>query len=316
MQYRICMSVGQMDEAFEKMRKELEKIAAVDVADLSERDLAGYDIFIGKKLSPKMLATADKLKAIFAYKTGVDEFPLSELHARNICLMNSHADSEYIAEYAFGLSVSLTNRIAEFDKKMRRGVWHDTENPYWKSFFAMKVGLMGYGHIGRAVHRILERNNMDVYTIDRGHSYENITPLPSFAALCQTCDLLIFSLPKTPETDAVINRESLALLRGKYIVNVGRSNCIDEEALYNALKNGELAGAANDTWRQKPKNPFEKGIPSEYDFGALDNMILSPHQAMRVRDGHSRYVEDTTDKVIRYIQNGEKRDVVDLAKGY
>ncbi len=57
-------------------------------------------------------------------------------------------------------------------------------------------------------------------------------------------------------------------------------------------------------------------MPSKYDFAALDNIILSPHQAMRVSDGHQRYVEDTTEKVLRYMEKGEVRDVVNLKKGY
>ena len=129
-------------------------------------------------------------------------------------------------------------------------------------------------------------------------------------------DLVILSLPKTPETDRVINEEALKMLRGKYIVNVGRSNCIDQAALYDALHKQEVAGAAIDTWDEKPKDKNSKLNPSKQPFVKLDNVVLSPHQATRIRVGHQRYVSDITQKVIDYIQGGKITDQVDLQKGY
>ncbi len=316
MQYRICLSVGKADSAFKKMQEELSRYATVVTVGLEETDLSGFDIFIGKKLTEKMLDSADRLKAVFAYKTGVDEFPLKKLAEKGVLLVNSHADADYIAEYAFGLSISLVNRITEFDKKLRLGIWYDEDEPYWRSFFDMKIGLVGYGHIGQHLHKLLLRNNMEVYTLDRGHNYENIKTVGTLEELCEKCDLLVVSLPKTTETDKIINKDILKLLKDKYIVNVGRSNCIDQEALYNALRLKEIGGVANDTWDIKPKNIQEKMNPSQYDFCSLENIVISPHQAMRVNDGHSRYVEDTTDKVIRYMETGEISDKIDLKRGY
>ena len=104
--------------------------------------------------------------------------------------------------------------------------------------------------------------------------------------------------------------------KDKYIVNVGRSNCIDQKALYEVLSEGYMAGAAIDTWDSKPKNMNERLIPYEYPFETLDNIVLSPHQAMQVEDGHMRYVFDIILKVIAYITDGSLTDVVDLKKGY
>jgi phosphoglycerate dehydrogenase-like enzyme len=106
------------------------------------------------------------------------------------------------------------------------------------------------------------------------------------------------------------------MLRGKYIVNVGRSNCIDQAALYEALLKQEVAGAAIDTWDEKPKDKKTTLFPSKHPFETLDNVVLSPHQATRVRVGHRRYVSDITQKVIAYLQEGKITDQVDLQKGY
>ncbi len=313
---KICLSISALDREFSEMIEVLTPYADVDTVGLSGFSLQGYDIFIGKKLSAETLETADRLKVAYAYKTGVDDFPLSKMKEKNITVVNSHIDADYIAEYACGLSMSLVNRITEFDKKLRRGIWYDAKNPYWRSIFSIKVGLLGYGHIGRNIHRVLARNHIETYTIDRGKKYENIHLVSSLEELCKASDLLIISLPKTPQTDRLLDEKIFQLLENKYIVNVGRSNCIDQKALYDALKSEKLCGAAIDTWDEKPKNIHEALLPSKYPLAELENIILSPHQAMRVNDGHARYVEDTAKKVIDYLEGRPLRDVVNLQQGY
>lgn len=316
MKCRICLSISAMDRSFEKMVSELGKYAQVDVVGLEGYSLEGYDIFIGKKLSREILGTADKLKVIFAYKTGVDDFPLAQLKEKGIVVVNSHIDADYIAEYAFGLSVSLLNRITEADRKLRKGIWSDKENPYWRSIFGIKVGLLGYGHIGKQIHGILERNHIEAYTIDRKKEYQHIYLVSDLKELCEKTDLMIVSLPKTEETDAIFNEETFKFMKGKYLVNVGRGNCIDQEALYKALREKWLGGAAIDTWDHKPTSADDLLAPSKYPLEDLDNIILSPHQAMKVSDGHDRYVMDILEKVCDYMNHGKLTDVVDLEKGY
>ncbi|MBR2937670.1 MAG: hypothetical protein IKB80_04150 [Oscillospiraceae bacterium] len=313
---KICLSIAKEDAEFQQMIQTLSQYAQVDVVGLSGYDLSGYDIFIGKRMSARALKTADRLKIAFAYKTGVDDFPLEEIAEKGVLLANSHADAHIIAEYAFGLSISLVNRITECDKKLRKGIWYDNTNPYWESFFDMKVGLLGYGHIGRHINMLLRRNHIETYTLKRDKEYTDIMAVDTLEELFRQTDLLILSLPKTPQTNHLINAQTLQKLRGKYIVNVGRSNCIDQAALYQALSEGWLAGAAIDTWDEKPKDKNSKLNPSKQPFVELDNVVLSPHQATRIRVGHQRYVSDITQKVIAYIENGQITDQVDLTKGY
>lgn len=313
---KICLSISKMDEEFKKMIDTLSGYAQVDVVGLSDYDLTGYDIFIGKRMTAKALQKADRLKIIFAYKTGVDDFPLKELQKRGIVLVNSHVDANIIAEYTLGLSISLVNRITECDKKLRRGIWYDNQNPYWESFFDMKVGLLGYGCIGRHINTLLRRNNITTYTIDRGKEYNDVLLVDSVQELFEKVDIVILSLPKTAQTNNIINSETIKHLKGKYIVNVGRSNSIDQKTLYEALKNRWISGAAIDTWDEKPKSQNSKLNPSKQPFVELDNIVLSPHQATRNKHGHQRYVNDITKKVISYIQSGEITDQIDLKKGY
>lgn len=313
---KICLSIAKRDKEFEGMIETLGEFAEVSVVGLSDFDLKGFDIFIGKKLTTEILQTADKLKIAFAYKTGVDDFPLKEMQEKGIILVNSHVDADIIAEYAFGLSISLVNRITESDKKLRHGIWYDNTNPYWESIFDMKVGLLGFGHIGKNINALLKRNGIKTYTLNRGKTLKDIEVVNSLDELFEMCDLIILSLPKTPETDNIIDAKALKKLKDKYIVNVGRSNSIDQKALYEALESGYIAGAAIDTWDKKPADKNSTLNPSKQPFIELDNIVLSPHQATRIDVGHQRYVSDITEKVIRYINDGEIIDAVDYKKGY
>lgn len=311
----ILLSVDKMDEPFSKMYERLTNDGyAVTVADCDTYNLKSVDVFIGKKMTAAQLAQADRLKVVFTYKTGVDDFPLDKLAERGICVVNSHVNSDLIAEYAFTLALTLVNRIVDFDRNMRAGNWR-LDNPYWDSIFDMKVGLVGYGGIGQALDELLTRAGVETYTLNRGKSY----PIPTcdtLEELCQTCDLLVLSLPKTAATDNMFDERILGLLKGKYIVNVGRSNAIEQKALYEALKNGILKGAAIDTWRQKARSVDERLLPFDYPFEQLDNIVLSSHKAMQQSNGHARYVADTLESVLLYLKDGTLRNAVDLTKGY
>lgn len=315
MKKKILLSIAALDSDFAKMYTALSRVADVTVADLTYYTLSGADIFIGKSMPEDKLDGADKLKAVFAYKTGVDGFPLGKLRDMGVTLCNSHINSKYIADYAFSLALAVTTRTCEFDRKMRGGDW-DILNPYWRNLFDMKIGIVGYGSIGREIHARLLRNGIPAYTIDRGKQYKDIALVPSLEALCKAVDLIMIALPQTHDTDNMFNAQIFKLLKGKYIVNVGRSNCIDENALYNSLKNNELAGAAIDTWRQKPTpaDPILK--PFDCPFDALNNIVLSSHKAMQVYDGHGKYVADTTENVLAYLHGDTPRNIVDYKKGY
>lgn len=312
----VLLSVDEFDIHFQKMVNDLQEYASVDVVDLENYSLSGYDIFIGKKLQEEKLKEADQLKVIFAYKTGVDDFPLDMLEQKNIILINSHVDSGIIAEYAFGMAVSLVNRITEFDHDLRQGVWYHPENEFWRSIFNMKIGLFGYGHIGKNIHKILLRNNIETYTINRGHEYQNINLVKDIDELIEKTDLIICSVPKLPSTDNVFNKEIFEKMSNKFLVNVGRANVINQTDLYDALLNKKIAGAAIDTWDKKPQDKYSLLLPSKVALHTLDNIIILPHAAMRVEEGHKRYVEDTTKKVINYISKNELTDVISYKKGY
>ena len=321
----ILLMVDKIDEHFLNMKNDLSFYCNVNLEDKSVDSLEGYDILIGKRLNEELLSTNNKLKAVFAYKTGVDDFPLEKLNELGISLYNSHIDANIIAKYAFALATTLSCRISEFDNKMRRGVWYDYDRPYWKTIEDMRIGLLGFGNIGKNINALLVRNNIQTYTIKRHDDlsiYKDVSitfndkEILSLDDLIQASDMIIISLPKTKDTNNMFNERTFSLMKGKYLVNVGRGNCIDEKALYSALKNNILYGAAIDTWKNKSRVNGAYPCSEETPLWELDNIIMSPHQAMKIDIGHERYILDATENILSFLLNGYERDKVNLKKGY
>lgn len=313
----LCLSIDSLDKDFEELIHVLSPFVSITVEKTGCDNLKGYQIYVGKKLSEKALESADALKVCFAYKTGVDDFPLHALKERKIPLINSHVNSRFIAQYAFSLLLSLVNHVTIADRNLRKGQWHTKKEDEWEDVYSKKVGLLGYGKIGNELHTILEKNGIKTVTIDRKHEYQNIELAKDLKDLIEKSDVIISSLPKTKDTDHLFNEETLSWMKRKYLINVGRSNCIDEEALYQAMKNHVLKGVAIDTWEKKPDSKEETLFPSRYPFQDLEeNIILSPHQATRLKEGHLFYVRDIEMKLMTYLRTGTLSDVIDYDRGY
>jgi phosphoglycerate dehydrogenase-like enzyme len=195
-----------------------------------------------------------------------------------------------INDFFFKQSITIAIMFKELEKEVKRASWFPEGSGY--------------------------RANIVTYTIDRGHEYNNISLVKDLKELINHTDIIICSVPKTIETNNLFDDEVFKLMQNKFIVNVGRSNVIDQKALYNALEEGYIGGAAIDTWEEKPKNKGTKLMPSNYSFHNLNNIILSPHAAMRVANGHERYVVDVTNNVIDLITKGEVRNIISYKKGY
>ena len=96
----VVVSIDKMDSSFAKLVDTLSAVANVTVVGLDGFDLTDTDVFVGKKLGAAELNRANRLKVVFTYKTGIDEFALDKLKEMNVTLCNSHVNSDYIAQYA------------------------------------------------------------------------------------------------------------------------------------------------------------------------------------------------------------------------
>ena len=229
------------------------------------------------------------------------------LERPGLAAYNLHHNAGAVAEGALALLLAAAKRVVPMDRALRE---HDWRPRYTRDPSVPLAGraavILGYGAIGRRVGAMLAGLGMDVIGVQRGDDW----PL-------EQADVLICALPSTDETRGRLDAAALARLPTHCtLVNVGRADLIDEDALYEALADGRLHGAGLDVWYRYPSAPDERAPPSKRPFHGLDNVVLSPH-----RTGHGPHVEEARVRalaeVLGALRDGrEPGGLVDPERGY
>ena len=258
------------------------------------------DVLIGWRPTRTILKKAVKLKMFINPGAGVthliDLFREAN-QERELKLINGHGNSYFVAQHAVALLLTFMNKTILHHQWMKQGKWRtgDKEATSIPLRFR-KVGLLGYGAINNKIHKMLQGFNIEFSILRKHWDKQNeqlITPINKFSQnqvneFCDEIDILIVAIPLTSKTEALIGKEQLNRL-GKegIIINVGRGKIINEKALYNALRDKTIAGAAIDVWYNYTPEEEKDGkkYPYNYPFHDLDNIILSPHR------GYSPFID-------------------------
>src|ERR1044071_5094299 len=183
-----------------------------------------------------------------------------------------------VAEMALALMLTLVRRIPDYAAEMRNGVTRTNEYvSEGETLVGRRVGIVGFGRIGRAFAKLLKPLGVDVLVSD---PYSNADSVAAYDAklveldeVVSSCSVVVLCAALTPETRRMFDKRRLALLRdGSYLINVARGGLIDLEALLTELRNGVIC-AANDV-----TDPLEP-LPSDHELRKLSNVILTPHIA-------------------------------------
>lgn len=225
------------------------------------------------EVTAESVAGASRLRVISRYGVGVDNIDIAAMTARGIVVtVTPGANSVAVAELTMGLILALARHIPCADREVRQGKWGRKTGV---ELSGATLGLIGLGRIGRDVAR-------RAYAFGMAICYYDPFPPPAEAVAgftaraCSLEDLLTGSdfislhLPLSEETRNLINAAALARMKpSAYLINTARGGLVDEQALYEALSSGRLAGAAFDAFAQEP--------PGDSPLLRLDNFIASPH---------------------------------------
>ena len=143
-------------------------------------------------------------------------------------------------------------------------------------------------------------------------SYDAMYKIDSLDDVLPGTDLLVMSLPSTPETNNILNRDRIfAMPKGSYVVNVGRGNAIDEDALFDALESGHLAGAALDVFKTEP-------LPSDSRLWKTKNLLITPHIAGNLTLDYTleKNVDMFLEDLNNFLNGMPLKYEVDRKKGY
>jgi len=257
-----------------------------DVAHLAPL-LANAEIVVGHIWRPSF-PPAPCLRLLQSVAAGLDLLD-TEAVPKGVTICNVFGHEPAIAEYVIMTMLVLTHRLFEAVTAFRKGSWVASPQfgggtPHGE-VLGRTIGIIGYGRIGREVAeraaglkcRVIAANRSPV--ADPAPA-ETVFPLTELDRMLPLCDMVLISCGLAPETVGLIDARRLALLKpGALLINVARAAIVDEDALYSALKEGHLGGAALDVWWQYPTQAEPDRRPSRRPFRELTNVLITPHSS-------------------------------------
>jgi phosphoglycerate dehydrogenase-like enzyme len=229
-----------------------------------------------------------RLRLLQSVAAGLDLIDTGTL-PKGITVCNVFGHEPAIAEYVIMTMLVMTHRLFEAVTAFRGGSWVASPTigggPPHGEVLGRTIGIVGYGRIGREVAeraaelkcRVLAANRSP---ISKPAPAETVYPLVELDRMLPQCDTVLIACELGPETRGLIDARRLALLKpGALLINVARAAIVDEDALYNALRDGHLGGAALDVWWQYPTAAEPDRRPSRRPFHELPNVLMTPHNS-------------------------------------
>ena len=242
------------------------------------------------KITRESLALADRLKVIGRAGVGVDTIDVDAATERGIAVLTAPAGNTIsAAELTLALILALARRVPAADRSMRAGQW-DRKSFNGTELQGKTLGLLGAGRIGSEVARRARAFGMRVLAYDPFLTEERARSigleLAPLDEIMREADIVSVHVPLSDATTNLIGEAQLATMkRSAFVVNVARGGVIDEAALFRALSERRIAGAALDVFRQEP-------LPADDPLRTLDNVVLTPHLgASTVEAQHSVALE-------------------------
>jgi len=259
-------------------------------------------------ISAAVIAAAPHLRGIVKYGVGVDSIDLKAAAGRGIPVVHApDYGTETVADQAFALLISVARKIPRVDRDFKAAGWLWPEKKYQGVDLAGKtIGIVGFGRIGRAMARRASGFGMrrlihDPYVlpVDHAESLEFV----SFDRLIEQSDFLSLHCVLTDETRGMLGPRALQKMKPTAIVvNVSRGPLIDEQALVEALAQGEIAGAGLDVFTTEP-------LADGHPLLAMEQVVLSPHFAFYSREAYERLEQDCLKKIRALVAGELPRDV-------
>lgn len=244
-------------------------------------------------LTRRVMDACPGLKVISRCGTGTDNVDMSHAATRGIEVRNTPDGPTFaVAELTLGFMLNLLRLISLMDREVHAGVW---KKRMGSLLFCKKVGIIGFGRIGRALADRLLPFGAEVAFYDplvQAPKLGNMAKM-GLEELMGWADIVTLHCPKPDNGQPVLDAGKLSLMRpGGYVLNVARGGLVEEKALYGLLKAGHLAGAALDVFAKEPY---------EGPFTELENVILTPHIGSHARESRVIMEVDTIKNLLSVL---------------
>jgi phosphoglycerate dehydrogenase-like enzyme len=282
--------------------------------------LPDADVVLGFALRPHNFARAARVRWVHSTAAGVGHLLFPELVESPIVVTNARgAHARSMAEHVLGLMLAFTRRLHVSRDMQRERRWTQAEQvrgePTFGELHGATLGIVGFGHIGRAVAAAARAFGMQVIALRRrpaadpspAHEQWNVGRL---GELLERCDWLVLAAPHTPATDRLLGPAEFGRMKpGARLVNIARGALVDETALVEALRSGRLAGAALDVMEQEP-------LPAESPLWSMPELLVTPHTAGVGPRLWDRVREQFAGNLRRFLAGQPLENVVDKRSGY
>ncbi len=256
-------------------------------------------------------AIGPQLKIISNYAVGFDNVDLKAATDRGVVIVNTPSDevNESVAEMAWTMILALAKRIVEADEATRRGAYKGWEPDIFLgvNLRGKTLGIVGLGRIGTMVARRAQGFEMKVlynkHSRDEEAEKELGVEFTQLDELLGTSDFITLHVPLTEETRHMINKDSLAKIKkGGFLINTSRGPVVNEHDLVEALRNGQLAGAALDVYDNEPN--------IDPELIAMENVILTPHIASATVEARNKMSEQAVAAILDVSEGRKPENLV------
>ena len=258
-------------------------------------------------------AAAKELKLIAVAATGTDiiDREAAKEFAVSLCNVPGYA-TQSVAQFTLALILELATQAARYGAAVRSDAWQRSPIFTLLTFPSIelkgkKLGIIGYGNIGRAVAEMARGFGMEVLIAARPGSKEPTPDRVPMRELFRQSDVITLHCPLTPQTKSLINAETLSLMKPTaLLINTARGALIDEIPLIQSLRERRLAAAALDVISREPPGADHPIIQAAKE---LDNLLVTPHTAWSAREARERLLREVTDNIRSFFE-GKPRNIV------
>ena len=268
-----------------------------------EEKIGNFEVVIVRsrtKITKDMIDKATKCQIIARVGVGLDNIDQAAAKEKNIRVINAvEGAMNAVAELVIGLMLSLAREIPRADREVRNGNWIKKEL-MGTELRGKYLGIVGLGNIGKRLGRLARALNMniigyDVVPIDEEFSKEVGLMKADLGTLLASSDYVSLHVPLLDSTKHLINAEKMSTMKNtSRIINTSRGGVIDENALYEFLKDGKLGGAALDVFEVEPA--------TSNNLATLPNFISTPHMGAQTKEAQSLAANVIAEKIIQILR--------------
>ena len=314
---KILLLENVHSDAFDKLSKDGFSVEEVSVS-LSEdeliekiKDVHVLGIRSKTQVTKRVLDAAEKLMTVGAFCIGTKQIDLDACKEKGIVVFNApYSNTRSVVELAIGEIIMLMRSVFQRSTELHNGEWNKTAKGS-QEVRGKKLGIIGYGNIGKQLSILAESLGMDVYYYDIMDKLAlgNATRLNTLEELLSISDVVSLHIDDHSANKNYISSKELAMMKdGALLVNLSRGFVIDVPALVDALKSGKLAGAAVDVYPVEPRKNGE----FHTELAGLPNVILTPHVGGSTEEAQKDIADFVPNKIMGYINSGNTVDAVNF----